>query len=116
MAARILQESLPSAIRSWSSSCGFAAEDCKRSLRSMFTRVREQVAIAGVQRRMVTDAAPAARTSATEASPAGRIFLRQRIPIDDVSAMLDALAEVEAESATERTWESVHGPAFALSL
>jgi hypothetical protein len=114
LAMRILQENLPAAIRAWSSSCGFPAGACKQSLRSMFARVREQVAIASVQRRMAETAVGAGPGGERMPAP-GRISLRQRIRIDDVPAMLDALADAEAESATERPFESFRDPCLALS-
>jgi hypothetical protein len=115
MAMRILQENLPGAIRSWSSSCGVPSSVCKQSLRAMFARVREQVAIAAVQRRMKSDdnQGPLPRPLV---SPAGRIFLRQRIRIDDVPAMLDALADAEAQCAAERVTETPLTSAFPLSV
>src|SRR5450432_2941776 len=55
LADRILKEKLPAAIRSWSGACQSTSYSCKQSLRAMFSRVREQVAMASVQRRLILE-------------------------------------------------------------
>jgi hypothetical protein len=98
-AKRIIQDTLPVAIGKWSGKSGLSASTCKQNLKAMFERVREQVAMAAVQRRLNLDdlRRNAAPTTASQGSvpAAGNIFISRHIPIDDVSAMLDALAEAE---------------------
>jgi hypothetical protein len=121
IAAKILQESLPAAIRTWSLACGASAAACKDSLKAMFSRVREQVAIASVQRRMILAELsvrvplPAERPALARpaAAPVG---LRERIRFDDVSGMLDALAGAEADCASSRPAESYEANRLALSV
>ncbi len=121
VAASILQESLPDAIRSWSQACGASAAACKASLAAMFSRVREQVSIASVQRRMIL-AELSARFPAPEPLPvparipAGPVYLRHRVRFDDISGMLDALAGAEADCATARPSVSLASAALALSV
>jgi hypothetical protein len=74
------------------------ASACRDSLKAMFERVREQVTMASVQRRMILgDLAKRASQATDPAAAIGKIFLSRRIPIDDISAMLDAVAGAEAE-------------------
>jgi hypothetical protein len=112
IAERILKEKLPEAIRSWSGASQSTSNSCKQSLRALFSRVREQVAMASVQRRLILEdissiasshafAFGSARAPETRSSGAGRISIRQRIPIDDVSAMLDAVADAGAAFVSE---------------
>lgn len=121
IAAKILQESLPAAIRSWSLACGASAAGCKESLKAMFSRVREQVAIASVQRRMIlaelSVRAPAPAERAAPVRSAGApVCLRERIRFDDVSGMLDALADAEADCASFRPVETLESARLALSV
>jgi hypothetical protein len=99
-AKRILQEALPVAIGKWSSKSGLSAGTCKQNLKAMFERVKEQVTMASVQRRMMLgDLRGAAPSVATQGSApaAGNIFISRHIPIDDIADMLDALAEAECQ-------------------
>jgi hypothetical protein len=112
-AKRILQEALPVAIGKWSSKSGLSAGTCKQNLKAMFERVREQVAMASVQRRLILgdlrrNAAPSTSSQGSVAA-AGNIFISRHIPIDDVSEMLDALAEAECVRSRplERAIESI---------
>lgn len=95
IAQLILQQTLPSAIGAWSASCGLHADVCRETLKAMFERVREQVAMAAVQRRMILG--DLAKRATRPASAEGKIFLSRRIPIGDISDMLDAVAGAEAE-------------------
>jgi len=117
-AKRILQEALPSAIAMWSRKSGLAANTCKENLKAMFERVREQVAMASVQRRMIMGdlrkGVAASTSSQGSAAAAGKIFISRHIPIDDVSDMLDALAE--AECARGRPAETLQAPQLAISV
>jgi hypothetical protein len=127
IAERMLREELPAAIRSWSCSCQSTAIACKQSLRAMFTRVREQVAMASVQRRMILAdisaegsihpfrAIPSSQADSRAGSD-GKICLRQRIPIDDVSAMLDAVAESQSDWASDHTPRDFKGPPVSISI
>lgn len=106
LATKILQESLPAAIRSWSKACGTSAAACRDSLKAMFSRVREQIMVASIQRRLLL-AELAHRSPVLAAAPAPRpvsekVILRERIRFDDVSGMLDALAGAEADCAAFR--------------
>jgi hypothetical protein len=98
-AKRILQDALPSAIAMWSRKSGLSASTCKENLKAMFERVREQVAMAAIQRRMIIGdlrkGTAGSTSSQGSAAAAGKIFISRHIPIDDVSDMLDALAEAE---------------------
>jgi hypothetical protein len=127
IADRILKENLPAAIRSWSGACQTTSNSCKQSLRSMFSRVREQVAMASVQRRLILeDISRIASTQTSRFGPDrlpesrsrgdGRISLRQRIPIDDVSAMLDAVADAGAAFVAECPSESFPSSRLAISV
>jgi hypothetical protein len=122
IAAKILQESLPTAIRSWSLACGASAASCKESLKAMFSRVREQVAIASVQRRMILAElslrapAPAERVAPARSAAPAPVCLRERIRFDDVSGMLDALAGAEADCASLRPAVTLEAERLALSV
>lgn len=102
-AKRILQEALPVAIGNWSAKSGLSASTCKQNLKAMFERVREQVSMASIQRRLILGDLrrnPAPSTSSQGSSPAaGKIFISRHIPIDDIADMLDALAEAECRRA-----------------
>jgi hypothetical protein len=107
LAAKILQETLPAAIRAWSKACGHSAVACRDSLKGMFARVREQIMIAAIQRRMqlaeLAQRSPALTGPALPARAATeKVILRERIRFDDVSGMLDALAGAEADCAAFR--------------
>jgi len=127
LADRILKEKLPAAIRSWSGACQSTSNSCKQSLRAMFSRVREQVAMASVQRRLILeDISSLASSHSFRFGPTrmpearsggeGRITLRQRIPIDDVSAMLDAVADAGAAFVAEHPSESYPASRLAISV
>ena len=121
IAAKIVQERLPAAIRAWSLACGASAASCKESLKAMFSRVREQVAIASVQRRMIlaelSVRAPAPVERAVPVrSGAAPVCLRERIRFDDISGMLDALAGAEADCASSRPAETLETSRLALSV
>jgi hypothetical protein len=109
IARKILQGRLPAAIGSWSRTCGLPVSRSRESLKAMFGRMREQVAMASVQRRMILGDLGLRRPSARPSD--GRIGLRQRIPIGNIADMLDAIAEV----ASCRTTENFEGPVMALS-
>jgi hypothetical protein len=99
VAQQILQKTLPAAIVSWSGACGMPACDCRESLKAMFERVREQVTMASVQRRMILGDLRRRESQAAgvNAGP-GKVFLSRRIPIGNISDMLDAVVGAEAES------------------
>lgn len=114
--AVLLQDRLPELIRAWSSRCGLAAETCRENLRALFRRVQEGVEMGYIQRRLIVEEIcsrlrPAAEESAeaggasqatvTLRTEAGPVWLRQRVAIDDVPGMLDALAEAEIETRNE---------------
>lgn len=109
IARKILQGRLPAAIGSWSRTCGMPASRSRENLKAMFTRMREQVAMASVQRRMILGDLGAKRP--VERPAEGRLGLRQRIPIGNIADMLDAIAEVS----TGRLTENFQGHAMALS-
>jgi hypothetical protein len=121
VAAKILQESLPAAIRAWSKACGSSAAACRDALKGMFFRVREQVTVASVQRRMIlaeiAHRAPVLTVSSAAGRPASeKVILRERIRFDDVTGMLDALADAEADCASFRPAETVTSSRLALSV
>jgi hypothetical protein len=100
--AELLQERLPALIRSWSSRCGLPPEACKQQLRSLFTRAQESVELGFIQRRLIVDEVCARlgrdpQAVATRLGATSAVQLRRRVPIGDVSEMLDALAEAEFE-------------------
>lgn len=117
--AVLLQDRLPELIRAWSSRCGLAAETCRENLRALFRRVQEGVEMGYIQRRLIVEEVcarlrPAAQDSAEagrqaqgqatvtlRTAEAGPVWLRQRVAIDDVPGMLDALAEAEIETRNE---------------
>jgi hypothetical protein len=100
VAQQILQQALPAAIVSWSGSSGMAASSCRESLRAMFERVREQVTMASVQRRMILGDLKRRESQAAElAAGMGKVFLSRRIPIGNISDMLDAVAEADCAAA-----------------
>jgi hypothetical protein len=117
-AKRILQEALPSAIAMWSRKSGLSGSTCKENLKAMFERVREQVAMAAIQRRMILGdlrkGSAGSTPSQGSAAAAGKIFISRHIPIDDVSDMLDALAE--AECVRSRPVEALAAPQLAISV
>jgi hypothetical protein len=120
LAAKILQETLPAAIRSWSKACGHSAASCRDSLKAMFSRVREQIMVAAIQRRMLlaelAQRAPALTGPARPVRAASeKVILRERIRFDDVSGMLDALAGAEADCAAFRPAASALESRLALS-
>jgi hypothetical protein len=108
-AAQLLGGELPEMIRKWSSRSGLSAAQCKDRLRSLFARAQEQIELSVLQRPSLImevcdrisahgnpgDESPAP-TGATATAVVRSIHLRQRIPIGDVSEMLDAIAEAEA--------------------
>jgi hypothetical protein len=114
IAQLILQQTLPAAIGAWSASCGLHADACRDTLKAMFERVREQVTMAAVQRRMILG--DLAKRAPRPAGPAGKIFLSRRIPIGDISDMLDAVAGAEAECAVSAPAEPVPGRTAAISV
>jgi hypothetical protein len=127
IADRILRENLPEAIRTWSGACQSTSHSCKQTLRAMFSRVREQVAMASVQRRLILEEVSSIastppfrfgpdRLPEPRSSGGGRISLRQRIPIDDVSAMLDAVADAGAAFASERPTLAIPSSRLAISV
>jgi hypothetical protein len=104
----LLHERLPALIRAWSERSGQPAEASREQLRSLFSRAQESVELGSIQRRFIVEevcarlarkggAASAIRTVAGSPS----LQLRRRVPIDDIPAMLDALAEAEFESMGE---------------
>ncbi|HEY3756809.1 MAG TPA: hypothetical protein VGL42_11725 [Opitutaceae bacterium] len=106
--AGLIQEKLPTLIRRWSSTCGLSPETCKRNLRALFQRVQEGVEMGFIHRRLIVDeicarlsgGSPKAVPAAV-AAESGPIRLRRRVAIDDVSGMLDAMAEAELETRRE---------------
>lgn len=104
--AEILGQTLPPLIRSWSRRCGHAPDTCRRQLRRLFNRAQETVEVGFIQRRLIVEEV-CARLSATPASmavraePARPLQLRREVPIANVVAMIDALAEAEFESRGE---------------
>jgi len=116
IATRILQESLPAAIRAWGVACRLAADVRKDRLRAMITWVGDRVALEALQRRIRLGEAAAAGAAAVRTFATDPIGLKGRIPIDDISGMLDALADAEAESAALRPSDVVPDSPFALSL
>jgi hypothetical protein len=121
LAAKILEETLPAAIRSWSRACGHSAASCRESLKAMFSRVREQIMVAAIQRRMllaeIAQRSPALSGPVRPSRAASeKVILRERIRFDDVSGMLDALAGAEADCAAFRPAEVARAQPFALSL
>jgi hypothetical protein len=104
--AVLLQERLPELIRRWSASCGLPSGTCKQNLRALFQRVQESVETGYIHRRLIVEEV-CARLSAAPAAPApvpaqtGPVRLRQRIAIDDVPGMLDAIASAEHETRSE---------------
>jgi hypothetical protein len=116
IAQLILQKTLPAAIGTWSASCGLHADACRDTLKAMFERVREQVTMAAVQRRMILG--DLAKRTQRPAAPAaeGKIFLSRRIPIGDISDMLDAVAGAEAECAVSAPAESALISTAAISV
>jgi hypothetical protein len=119
LAAKILQETLPAAIRSWSQACGQPAVSCRDSLKAMFARVREQIMVASIQRRMLlaelAQRSPALTGPAPVRTASDKVILRERIRFDDVSGMLDALAGAEADCAAFRPAASPLESRLALS-
>jgi hypothetical protein len=119
VALAILQDRLPAAIRAWSQNCGASAAACKESLQAMFARVREQIAISSVQRRLLM-AELSARVPAPAPAPvrpaAGPVYLRHRVRFDDIPGMLDALAGAEADCAAAAPTLTAEAAPFALSL
>jgi hypothetical protein len=99
--AVLLQERLPALIRAWSSRSGQPAAACQQQLRGLFGRVQESVELGFMQQRMIVGeiCARFAEKPAFARLPgvSGAVALRREIPIDDVSAMLDALGEAEFE-------------------
>ena len=91
-AAAMLQETLPTLIREWSAQSGATAEDCRQTLRQLFSKAQEQVAAAMLSRRLVL---ASIRRDNVGCGASGTLYLRRRIPIDDVPDMLDALQESE---------------------
>ncbi len=103
--AVLLQERLPALIRTWSSRCGLAPAACKEQLTSLFSRVQESVELGFMQRRLIVEeiCARFAQQPSGSRLPdvSGAVGLRRRVPIGDVSDMLDALAEAEFETMGE---------------
>lgn len=91
-AAAMLQETLPPLIREWSAQSGGTPDECRQALRQLFTRAQEQVAAAMLSRRLVL---ASIRPGEVGAAAGGTLYLRRRIPLDDVPDMLDALQESE---------------------
>ncbi|HVW20498.1 MAG TPA: hypothetical protein VHC86_04725 [Opitutaceae bacterium] len=106
--AFLLQERLPSLIRSWSARSGLKPDACREQLRSLFNRVQESVELGFIQRRLIVDevcARLAGRlpgSGVSKPAPAASVGLRRRVPFDNVPDMLDALAEAEFEAEGER--------------
>jgi len=103
--AVILQERLPALIRAWSSRSGLPAAKCQERLCSLFGRVQESVEVGFMQQRMIVGEICARfaqlPSAASWRTGSGAVGLRREIPIDDVSAMLDALGEAEFETMGE---------------
>lgn len=95
-AAAMLQETLPPLIREWSATCGSTGEMCRNLLRELFAKAQEQVAAAMLSRRLVL---ASIRADNVRADAAGSLYLRRRIPLDDVPDLLDALQESERSAA-----------------
>jgi hypothetical protein len=99
--AELLQERLPVLIRAWSKRCGNTPDACKQQLRSLFSRAQESVEIGFIQRRLIVEEVCARLGQAPQAVAARlgstSVQLRRRVPIGNVSDMLDALAEAEFE-------------------
>ena len=104
--AELLQDRLPGLIRTWSGSCGLPTETCKQNLRALFRRIQDSIETGYVHRRLIV-AEVCANLATQPASPGaaaperGPVRLRRRVPIDDVSGMLDAVAEAELETRAE---------------
>ena len=102
----LLTAKLPALIRAWSSRCGRSAEECRAQLKGLFSRAQESVELGFIQRRIIVEEISSllgrtqAAATALETSAKG-VGLRRQIPIDDIPAMLDALAEAEIESRGE---------------
>jgi hypothetical protein len=117
IAQLILQQTLPAAIGAWAASSGLHADACRETLKAMFDRVREQVTMAAVQRRMILgDLAKRTARPAGPAAAEGKIFLSRRIPIGDISDMLDAVAGAEAECVVAAPVEQAAGRHAAISV
>jgi hypothetical protein len=105
-ARTILSERLPALIQDWSAVCRLPVEAQKQQLRHLFNQAQTAVETGWFQRRLIVDeiarrlgaAAPATAPSATTPASTGPVQLRRRIPIDDIPAMLDGLADAEDES------------------
>ena len=128
-ARTILAERLPALIQTWSAACSLSVEARKHQLRQLFTQAQTAVETGWFQRQLIVDElarrlgvdqpAPAA----TPLRPAGTVQLRRRIPIADIPAMLDSLAEAEDESRREAVlparavvplaWQTFSGNAVA---
>jgi hypothetical protein len=104
--SELLQDRLPGLIRNWSGACGLPTETCKQNLRALFRRIQESVETGYIHRRLIVAevCANLATQPAGPSIPAGErgpVRLRRRVPIDDVSGMLDAVAEAELETRAE---------------
>jgi hypothetical protein len=97
----LLQERLPALIRAWSLRSGLPTATCQKQLRDLFARVQESVELGFMQQRMIVGeiCARFAQQPSLASLPgvSGPMGLRREVPIDDVSAMLDALGEAEFE-------------------
>lgn len=99
----ILQETLPPLIGDWSRNAGLEVPAAQQALREMFARVQQQVANAALCRRLVLRSLGQPAAPVPGPAPAPTFQLRRRVPIGDVTGMLDALGETErAQSAGRR--------------
>lgn len=114
-AIKVLQTTLPPLITEWSRTCGQETEACRQALRELFARVQQQVATAAICRRMVMRMfVPPGRGRVAATEP---VQLRQRVPIDDIGGMLDALEENERMTAFRHQYfpSTVSAPVAALA-
>lgn len=112
----VLQDRLPAAIRAWSVACDDSPESCKERLRAMFARVRTHVATEMLQRRILLETSFRGASDSVQAAQGGKFGLTERIRIDDVSRMLDALADAESECAALRPADEFQSPRLTVSF
>lgn len=103
----ILREQLPALIREWSVGCGRSTESCRSALRELFAKAQEQVAAAVLTRRLVLSAL---RTDLPRRGAATGLQLNQRIPINDINSMLDALQDAERIEISRRQVPFTYAP------
>ncbi len=99
-AIAIVQGKLPALISVWSRGAGISGEECQQVLRELFARVQQQVATATVCKRLVLQSVDPRAPRRGEAS--APVQIRRRVPLDDITGMLDALDEGERMAAVSR--------------